>query len=122
MAFGAGLVAEPRHDQHNDIDVVEEGGRDADYRIMRSRKAEAKDYKLTLNLMPVTRIFVRITARPSRRFNASGARRLANRRADQFGTASATRINSIFKLGGARAFGVVDHTARTDRARHHERR
>jgi hypothetical protein len=122
MAFGAGLVAEPRHDQHNDIDVVEEGGRDADYRIMRFRKAEAKDYKLTLNLMPVTRIFVRITARPSRCFNASGARRLANRRADQLGAATAARIDRIFKLGGGWTFGAVDHSACANRARHHQRR
>jgi hypothetical protein len=61
-------------------------------------------------------------ARPSRAFNAFGTRRLADRCADQFSAANATRVNSVFKLGGARASGVVDHTAPTDHARHHQGR
>ena len=35
-----GRIAAPRHDHHRDIDAVEDGGRGADHRMMRSCKAE----------------------------------------------------------------------------------
>ena len=57
-----------------------------------------------------------------RALDTSGARHLPHRRADQFGAAPAARIDRIFKFGRGRALGVVDHAARADRARHHQRR